>query len=98
MNCCCLKRESLLKGLKQAIDENIISSKWEEKLIQFTDELDNLATDLVLSDSNDSAVSFEKVLAQYSLIRLCKKYLLPRGWLMNQTRQHSGRQFHSNPV
>lgn len=57
-----VKSESLLKGLKAAIRENIISSKWEPQLEKIIRDLNSLSANFVLTASDQSNTNFKKIL------------------------------------
>lgn len=57
-----IKADSILKALKQAIDENIISSIWSDELESTIKVLNRLAVKHVLDENNENSATFRKVM------------------------------------
>ena len=58
-----VKSDSLLKGLKEAIDGNIISVRWESQLDKIISDLNTLSASLMLNPKNGENLKFKKVIS-----------------------------------
>jgi hypothetical protein len=57
-----VRAESILKALQQAIEDNIISSRWLQELDRIIKQLDGLAVNQLLEGSQEGAEAFKKVM------------------------------------
>jgi hypothetical protein len=55
--------ESLLAGLKNAINSNIISLKWQEKLESILTDMNTLSTNFVLSNEDEEHAGLKKIIS-----------------------------------
>lgn len=58
-----VKSESISKGIKTAVRQNIISARWEPQIGSIINSLNSLAVGLVLSAADDQTSAFKQILA-----------------------------------
>ena len=58
-----IKSESIANGINKAISENIISAKWGSQVDSIVQRLNQLATGLILSGTDDKSAAFKQIMS-----------------------------------
>ena len=71
-----VKSESLKSGLKTSMSQNIISSRWEDKIDEFVEKFNELSSDFILKGENPKNVAFrESISAALPEVKLQQKFI-----------------------